>query len=157
MKTLLVLVALCSVAAADVHTNKSAKLSFDAPKTYKLDDQDTQSKGQSEDKAVALALWIVDSGDPDKATHDVAMQFYTMIGSLQWGKPKADKVNGLAAQWIDGTGLTGGNHKVDLHLVLVGPTATKKYAILVAIVDDKQDAAHKAEVTAILKSLKPAK
>jgi hypothetical protein len=156
MKSLLILCALCSAAAADVHTNKAAKLSFDAPKTYKLTEQDDSMHGESADKAVALAFWVVDSGDPDAAKANLTGQFYTMLASLQWDKPKAAKVNGLAANWIDGTGRTTGK-KVDLQVLVVGPTATKKYAILVGIVDEKQADAHKAEITAILKSLRPAK
>ena len=156
MKSLLVLTLLAGVAAADVHTNAAAKLSFDAPRTYKLTEQDTQMKGESEDKAVALAFWLVDSGDADKAQHEVATQFYTALASLAWDKPKAARLNGLAASFIDGTGRTAGK-TLDLQLVVVGPTATKKYAILIGIVDHAKADAHKAEITAILKSLKPAK
>ena len=94
-KSLVILMMLAGIAAADVHTIESAKLSFDAPKTYKLTEQDTQMKGESEDKAVALALWLVDSGDVDKAKAAVASQFYSALASLSWDKPKPAKVNGL--------------------------------------------------------------
>lgn len=147
---------LAGVAAADVHTNATAKLSFDAPKTYKLTEQDTQMKGESADKAVALVFWLVDSGDADKAEHSVATELYTALASLAWDKPKPAKVNGLPATFIDGTGRTAGK-ALDLQMVVVGPTATKKYAILIGIVDHAKTDAHKAEITAILKSLKPAK
>ncbi|MBV8759820.1 MAG: hypothetical protein JO257_21200, partial [Deltaproteobacteria bacterium] len=148
--------ALAGIAAADVHTNKQAKLSFDAPKSYKLTEEDAQMKGESEDKAVALAFWLVDSGDADKATQAVAQQFYTALASLTWEKPKTGKVNGLAATFIDGTGRTTGK-TLDLQMAVVGPTATKKYAILIGIVDHAKADAHKAEIAAILKSVKPAK
>ena len=156
MKSLLILMTLAGIAAADVHTNPSAKLSFDAPKTYKLTDEDTQVKGESDDKAVALAMWLVDSADADKAKAAVASQFYSALASLSWDKPKPAKVNGLAATFIAGTGRTTGK-TLDLQMVVVGPTATKKYAILIGIVDHAKADAHKAEITAILKSLKPAK
>ena len=156
MKSLVVLMMLAGVAAADVHTNKTAKLSFDAPKTYKLSEQDTQMKGESDDKAVALAFWLVDSGDADKAKQSVATELYTALGSIQWDKPKPERLNGLAAVSIDGTGRTTGK-VVDLHMVVVGPTATKKYAILIGIVDQAKADAHKAEIAAILKSVKTSK
>lgn len=156
MKSLLFLVALAGVAAADVHTNATAKLSFDAPKTYTLTEQDTQMKGESEDKAVALAFWLVDSSDADKAEKAVAQQFYSALASLAWDKAKPARLNGLAASFIDGTGRTAGK-TLDLQMVVVGPTATKKYAILIGIVDHAKADAHKAEITAILKSLKSAK
>lgn len=151
-----IVLALAASAAAEVHTSAAAKLSFDAPKTYKLTEQDAAMKGESDDKAVALAFWLVDSGDADHATNEVAKQFYTMIGSLQWDKPKPARVNGLAATFIDGTGRTTGK-KLDLHMVVVGPTASKKYAILIGIVDGAKADAHKAEISAILKSVKSAK
>ena len=156
MKSLVVLCALSGLAAADVHTNAAAKLSFDAPKTYTLTEQDTQMKGESEDKAVALAFWLVDSADPDPAKKAVEQQFYSALASVQWDKPKAARLNGLAANFIDGSGRTTGK-TLDLQMVVVGPTASKKYAILIGIVDHAKAAAHKAEITAILKSLKPAK
>lgn len=156
MKSLVVLLALAASAAADVHTNAAAKVSFDAPKTYKLSEQDATIKGESGDKAVALAFWLVDSGDADHAKAEVAQQFYRMIGSLQWEKPKPARVNGLAATFVDGTGRTTGK-KLDLHMVVVGPTASKKYAILVGIVDEAKADAHEAEIAAILESVKPAK
>ena len=156
MKSLLVIIALAGMAAADTHTNKATQLSFDAPKTYKLTEQDLAIKGESGDKAVALAFWVVELGDAEKAEHDVATQFYTMIGSLQWDKPRTGKVGGLPASFVDGTGRTAGK-KLDLHMAVVGPTATKKYAILVGIVDQAQAAAHQAEIATILKSLRPAK
>lgn len=151
-----IVLALATSAAAEVHTNAAAKLSFDAPKTYKLAEQDTQMKGESGDKAVALAFWLVDSGDADHATADVAAQFYKMIGSLQWDKPKPGKVNGLAATFVDGTGRTTGK-KLDLHMVVVGPTPSQKYAILIGIVDQAKADAHAAEIAAILKSVKSSK
>ena len=154
--SLVILAALCGVAAADVHTNKVAKLSIDAPGTYKLSEQDLQMKGESNDKAVALAFWLVDSGDPGHAELDVTGQFYAALGSIQWDKPTETKVNGLPAHRVDGTGRTAGK-TVDLHLVVVGPTATKKYAILIGIDDKKQAAAHKTEISKILKRLRPAK
>lgn len=156
MKSLLILFALAGAAAADVHTNAAAKLSFDAPKTYKLTEKDAQMTGESDDKAVALAFWLVDSGDTDKAKQSVATELYTALASLAWDKPKPARLNGLAANFIDGTGRTAGK-TLDLQMVVVGPTATKKYAILIGIVDHAKANAHKAEITAILKSLKSAK
>lgn len=156
MKSLVILMVLAGTAAADVHTNAAAKLSFDAPKTYKLTEEDTQMKGESDDKAVAVAFWLVDSGDADKAEHAVAMQFYAALASLVWDKPKPARLHGLAANFITGTGRTTGK-TVDLQMVVVGPTATKKYAILIGIVDHAKADAHKAEITAILKSLTPTK
>src|SRR3569623_3734800 len=156
MKSLVILMARAGAAAADVHTNAAAKLSFDAPKTYKLTEQDTQMKGESDDKAVAIAFWLVASGDADKAEHEVATQFYSALASLQRDKPKPARQSGLAANFITGPGRTPGQ-TVALQLVVVGPTATKKYAILIGIVDHAKADAHKAEITAILKSLKPAK
>jgi len=156
MKVLLVLVALCGAAAADVHTNKSAKVTVDVPKTYKMTEQDDVMRGESDDKAVALLYWNVDTGDMDEAIKKLTQELYSTVGSLQWGKPTAAKVHGLDAKWIDGTGRTLGK-SLDLRVVLAGPTATKKHVMVIGIVDHAKADAHKAEIDGILKSLKPAK
>ena len=156
MKSLLVLVALCSAAVADVHTNKVAKVSLDVPKTYSMTEQDEVMRGESSDKAVALLFWVVDTNDSDEAIRKLTGELYSMVGSLQWDKPKADKLNGLPVKWIDGTGRSVGN-TLDIRVVLAGPTAAKKSVLVVGIVDYAKADAHKAEIAAILKSLKPAK
>lgn len=156
MKALLVVIALCGVAAADVHTNKAAQVALDIPKTYKMTEQDELMRGESGDKAVALFYWNVDTGKTDEALQKLASELYSMVGSLQWDKPKAEKVHGLDAQWISGTGRSVGN-TLDISVVLAGPTATKKHVMVVGIVDHAKADAHKAEIAGILKSLKPAK
>jgi hypothetical protein len=155
-KSLAIVLLLTGIAVADVHTNKVAKVAVDVPKTYKLTEQDDLMRGESADKAVALLLWVVDTGDPDAALEKLSGELYSMVGSLAWDKPRTEKVNGLAATWIDGTGRSVGN-TLDLRVVLAGPTATKKYVMVVGIVDHAKAEAHKAEIGAILKSLKPAK
>jgi hypothetical protein len=145
-----------AVAAADVHTNKLARVSLDVPKTYAMTDQDALMRGESADKAVALLFWVIDSNDPDAAIKRLSSEIYSMVGSLHWDAPKADKLNGLPVTWIDGTGRSVGN-SLDIRVVVAGPTAAKKSVMVVGIVDHAKADAHKAEITAILKSLKPAK
>jgi len=156
MKALLVLLVLGGVAAADVHTNKTAKVTLDIPKSYKMTEQDELMRGESGDKAVALFFWVVDTSDPDEAIKKLTAELYSMVGSLQWDKPKAEKVHGLDAKWIDGTGRSVGN-TLDIRMVLAGPTATKKNVMVVSVVDHAKADAHKAEIAGILTSLKPAK
>lgn len=155
-KLVLAVLAWSAVAAADVHTNKVAKVSLDIPKTYTMTEQDELMRGESGDKAVALLFWVVDTNDPDEAIKKLTSELYSMVGSLQWDKPKADKVNGLSVRWIDGTGRSVGN-TLDIRVLLAGPTATKKNVLVVGIVDHAKADAHKAEIAAILKSVKPAK
>jgi hypothetical protein len=158
MKSLLVavLLALAGIAAADVHTNKSSGVSVDVPKTYKLTEQDELMRGESGDKAVALFFWVIDTGDPDAAIKKLSGELYSAVGSLVWDKPKADKQAGLTVTRITGSGRSVGN-TLDLSVLLVGPTATKKYAMVVGIVDHAKADAHRAEIAAILKSVKPSK
>jgi len=156
VKILVLLLALAGVAGADVHTNKASGVSVDVPKTYKLTEQDALIRGESADKAVALFFWVIDTGDPDEAIKKLSAELYSAVGSLSWDKPKADKQAGLAVTRITGTGRSVGN-TLDLSVLLVGPTATKKYAMVVGIVDHAKADAHKAEIAAILKSVKPAK
>jgi len=156
MKALVVVALLCGVAAADVHTNKAAKVTLDIPKGYKMSEQDDVMRGESADKAVALFYWNVDTGDADKALQKLGEELYKAVGSLAWDKPKAEKVHGLDAQWITGTGRSVGN-TLDLTVLLAGPTATKHHVLVVGIVDHAKAEAHKAEIAAILASLKPAK
>jgi hypothetical protein len=156
MKSLAIVVLLANAAAADVHINKVSKVSVDVPKTYKMTDKDDVIRGESADHAVALFQWNVDTSDPAEAEKQLATELYAMIGSLTWDKPRSEKVGGMAASWIDGTGRSVGN-MLDIHMVLAGPTAAKKHVIVAAIVDHAKADAHKAEITAILKSLKPAK
>jgi hypothetical protein len=145
-----------AIAAADVHANKTAKVSLDIPKTYTMTEQDDLMRGASSDKAVALLFWVIDTNDPDEAIKKLTGELYSAVGSLQWDKPKADKLNGLPVKWIDGTGRSVGNH-LDISMVLAGPTADKKNVMVVALVDHAKADAHKAEIAAILKSLKPTK
>jgi hypothetical protein len=156
MKALVVVALLCGVVSADVHTNKVAKVTLDIPKTYKMSEQDDVMRGESADKAVALFYWNVDTGDADEALKKLAEELYKAVGSLAWDKPKAEKVHGLDAQWITGTGRSVGN-TLDLTVLFAGPTATKHHVLVVGIVDHAKAEAHKAEIAAILKSLKPAK
>lgn len=156
MKALVVLALLSNIAVADVHTNKNAKVSLEIPKTYKMTEQDDLMRGESADKAVALLYWNVDTGDTDAALKKLGEELYSMVGSLSWDKPKAEKVHGLDAQWITGTGRSVGN-TLDITVVLAGPTATKKHVMVIGIVDHAKADAHKAEIATILKSLKPAK
>jgi hypothetical protein len=156
MKALVVLVVLGGIAAADVHTNKAAKVSVDIPKTYKLTETDDVIRGESADKAVAVFYWNVDTGDAAEATKKLGQELYAAVGSLSWNKPTSGKLNGLDVQWITGTGRSVGN-TLDISVVLAGPTATKRHVMVVGIVDHAKADAHKAEIAAILKSLKPAK
>jgi hypothetical protein len=156
MKALVILALLSTVATADVHTNKNAKVTLEIPKSYKMTEQDDVMRGESADKAVALIYWNVDTGNIDDATKKLAQELYSMIGSLTWGKPRTEKVNGLDATWVDATGRSA-NTSLDISVVLAGPTSTKRYAMVVGIVDHAKADAHKAEIAAILKSLKPAK
>ena len=66
-KLVLAVLAWSAVAAADVHTNKVAKVSLDIPKTYTMTEQDELMRGESGDKAVALLFWVVETNDPDEA------------------------------------------------------------------------------------------
>ena len=156
MKALVVLALLSNIAVADVHTNKNAKVSLEVPRSYKLTEQDDLMRGESGDKAVALLYWNVDTGDTDEAIKKLTGELYSMVGSLAWDKPKAEKVHGLDGQWITGTGRSVGN-TLDITVLLAGPTTTKKHVMVVGIVDHAKADAHKAEIAAILKSLKPAK
>ncbi len=156
MKALAVVIALGGVAAADVHTNKAAQVALDVPRTYKVTEKDDLMNGESADKAVALLYWNVDADKTDDALQKLGSELYSMVGSLQWDKPRAEKVHGLDAQWISGTGQSVGN-TLDISVVFAGPTATKKHVMVVGIVDHAKADAHKAEIAGILKSLKPVK
>jgi hypothetical protein len=121
-----------------------------------MTDKDDVIRGESADHAVAVFQWNVDTSDPAEAEKLLATELYSMIGSLQWDKPRSDKLNGLDATWIDGTGRSVGN-TLDIRMILAGPTGARKHVILATLVDHAKADAHKAEIAAILKSLKPAK
>ena len=156
MKALVVLALLSNIATADVHTNKNAKVTLEIPKSYKMTEQDDLMRGESGDKAVALFYWNVDAADADEALKKLGEELYKAVGSLAWDKPKAEKVHGLDAQWITGTGRSVGN-TLELTVLFAGPTATKHHVLVVGIVDHAKADAHKAEIATILKSLKPTK
>lgn len=158
MRTLMMIsmLAWSAVAAADVHTNKLARVSLDIPKTYSMTDQDDLMRGESADKAVALLFWVIDSNAPDAAIKRLTSELYAMVGSLRWDKPKPGKLNRLPVTWIEGTGRSVGN-SLDIRVLVAGPTAADKSVMVVGIVDHAKAGAHKAEITAILKSLRPAK
>jgi hypothetical protein len=156
MKALVVVALLSGVAAADVHTNQAANVSVEIPKTYKMTEQADVMRGESADKAVALFYWNVDTGKVDEALKKLDAELYSSVSKLTWGKPKAGKVNGLPAEWIDGTGTSVGT-TLDIQVVLAGPTSTKKHVMVIGVIDHAKADAHKAEIAGILKSLKPAK
>jgi hypothetical protein len=156
MKALVVLALLSNIATADVHTNKNAKVTVEIPKSYKMTETDDIMRGESDDKAVALFYWNVDAANIDDATKRLGQELYSAVSGLTWGKPRTEKLNGLEATWIEGTGKSL-NASLDLSVVFAGPTSTKRHVMVVGVVDHAKADAHKAEIAAILKSLKPAK
>ncbi len=153
-----VLLLVCSgVAAAEVKTAKNAKVTVTTPKGYKVDAKDDNvMRGESKDKAVAVFVWTVDTTDVASAQKMLAGELYSSVAGLKWDKPRTDKVNGLPAAFFDGSGRAVGA-ALDIAVVLVGPTATKKGVIVMAAVDHEKRAAHQAEIDTMFKSVKPLK
>jgi hypothetical protein len=155
-----VLACLLAFPSAAVHaepkTSKAAKVTLDVPKGWKVDVKDDTMRGESGDKQVALLMWVVDSADVDAATKKLDGELYSAVASLKWGKPTAAKVHGLKASYIDGTGRAVSG-ELDVKVIVVGPTATKKGVILVAAVEHAKLDAHKAEIQALFESVRPAR
>lgn len=147
----------CAVAAADVKTAKNAKVTVTTPKGYKVEAKDDNVlRGESADKAVAVFVWTVDTTDLDAAQKMLAGELYSSVAALKWDKPRTAKVHGLPAQFFEGSGRAVGA-ALDIEVVLVGPTSTKKGVIVMAAVDHEKRAAHQAEIDAMLKSVTPLK
>jgi hypothetical protein len=146
----------CAVAQAEVRTSKAAKVSIDIPAAWKMDVKDDLMRGESADKAVALMFWVVESGDVKEATKKLDHELYQAIAKLKWEAPRKATINGLTAAYVDGHGYSV-NKIVDLQVVVVGPTPSKKGVIVVAAVDHMKLEGHTAELDAIFKSLRPVK
>lgn len=148
-----------TAARADVHVCPPAKLSVDLPKDWHVVAGKDAGviRAESPDKAVAVALWVIPKPDLKAATKDIDKQLVGVVKHQKWDAAQADRLHGMHAYTVEGTGVSGGGNVVDLLVVVVGPTPTKKGAIVLAAVDHAKLDAHWQEVDRILKSVAPVK
>jgi hypothetical protein len=160
MRALVVLVvtALAATASADVHVLAPAKVSVDIPASWHIDAKASNMiRAASADQAVALVLWSIDDPSLSAATKEVDAQLVGVVKHQKWGRAQEDDLHGMRAYAVDGSGVSGGGNTVDLFVMIVGPTPSKKGAIVLAAVDHtKLDANWKA-LDAALRSVSPVK
>jgi len=159
MTRLLLVIALCAlggIAGATPRTSKAGKVSIDVPASWRVIVTDDTMKGESGDKEVALLSWVVDSADVAAATKKLDGELYGAVAHLTWGKPRKARVHGLRASYVDGTGRAVGG-TLDVKVIVVGPTPTKKGLIVVAAVTHAKLAAHAAEIQTLFQSIRRAK
>src|SRR5690348_15070079 len=131
----LAVLALASTASADVHRLEPAKISVDLPSSWHVDAKTpTVIRGASPDNGVALVLWVIDDPSLSAATKAIDAQLVGVVKHQKWGRAQEDDLHGMHAYAVDGTGVSGGGNVVDLFVMVVGPTPSKKGAIVLAAV-----------------------
>lgn len=150
------LVLASGAARADVHVHPAAKVAIDVPPAWRVSHHAGVVIARAPDDTAALLFWVVDKPDLAAAAAELAAATKGKLAKLVWGKPKDADINGLKGQRKEGTAeLRGRPAHVSLAMVRTG--ATKKVAIVLGGVDDRDRGAHGATLAHILDSLAPVK
>jgi hypothetical protein len=156
--SLLCLVLVSGVAAADVYKSKAAKVSVEIPKTWSVDAKDELIRAASANNEVAVVMWVVDTPDVKPALTKLEGELYSAIKSLRWvDKTKKLKVNKLKGTWVEGVGVSGRATQLDVIVFVAGPTPAKKGVILFAVVDHDKYEANRSAIQSVFGTLKPTK
>lgn len=154
----LVVIALAATASADVHVLAPAKVTVDIPAAWHVDAKAANIiRAASPDKAIALVLWSIDDPSLSAATKEIDAQLVGVVKHQKWGRAQEDNLNGMHAYAVNGSGVSGGGNTVALFVIVVGPTPSKKGAIVLAAVDPAKVDADWKVLEATLQSISPAK
>lgn len=155
----LVLLLVTSVAAADVHTSKTGKVSISIPEKWPVvNATDELVRTASPDGAVAFVFWVVDSADTKAALTKLERELYSSIQGLKWvEKTKKLKINRIPATWVEGTGVNARAAQLDVLVVVAGPTSTKKGVIMLAVVEHEKLQANRKTIQSLFQTLKRTK
>jgi hypothetical protein len=157
---LVVLLLLTGIATADTHASKAGKVSIDLPKKWPVAGAatDTLLRAASPDNTVAFVFWVMDTYDTKEVLTTLEGELYSAIQGLKWvDKTKKLKIHNLPSTWIEGVGVNGAAKELDILVTVSGPTATKKGAVMLAVVEHDKLAANKKAIEAIFQSLRPTK
>jgi len=152
--------ALCVWAAearAEVKVHKAAQVSIDIPTGWSMQAPDEQTLILMDPKQdVLIRLAVVEAADAEKAVNVTDAQVKQFVQDVKWGdKAKPTELNGLKGLRLKGEGKIQGK-PVDLGVLILG-TPSKKVLLVLALIDHATVAAHDAEITGFINSIKPAK
>ncbi len=144
-------------ARAEVKVHKAGQVSVDVPTGWSLQAPDENTMIVMDPKQdVLVRLAIVDAADTEKAVNVTEAQVRQFVQDVKWSdKHTPIKLNGMNGIRLEGSGAIKGK-PVDLGVLLV-ESPSKKVVLVLVLIDHATVAAHKAEVSAFLNSLKPAK
>ena len=146
--------AIAGTAQAEVKTHKAAQVSLDVPAGWKGQGDENNMVLLDPKEEVMFVLRIVEGSELQKALNDADVFIAKQIEKPTWKDKKDVKLNGMNSITREGTGTYKGK-PVDVG-VLVIATPSKKFLLVLALIDHSAAAAHKTEVRAFVNSIKPA-
>jgi hypothetical protein len=152
---LMLLVVCTALAAADPRVNKTAGLSVEYPKDWKVHVDAGSMFGSDPKEEAAVFFSVADAADLQKVGDAIEAQLAKLATDVAWGKPDKVKVNGLDAVAMKGTAKIDDKPVKTAAILLVSPT--KKGVFLLGLVQADKEAAHRKELDTIAGSLRPAK
>lgn len=145
-------------ARADVYPSKAGKVSIVIPKKWSVKATDELVRAASPDNQIALVFWIVESAEMKPNLQKLEGELYSSIQGLKWvDDAKKLKINGIPATWVEGVGVSGTDHQLDVLVVIAGPTKTKKGVLMFAAVEHDKLKANQKTIQAIFQTLKATK
>jgi hypothetical protein len=155
---LLVLLGSATAARAEVHASKTAKVSIDLPKTWKVDTTDTFIRAASGNNEVGFALLVIDKPDTKAALSRLEGELYSAVQGLKWvDKTTKMKIHGLPSTLVQGVGVNARAAQLDVLVVVSGPTPAKNAVVMFAAVEHDKLAANKKAIMAAFNSLRRTK
>ena len=155
---LFVLLATATVAHANVHEAKAAKVTIALPKKWTVDSQEQFIRAASDNNEVAFALLVVDKADVKEALTRLEGELYSAVQGLKWvDKTTKLTIGKMPSTLVQGVGVSSRATALDVQVVVAGPTPAKKGVIMLAAVDHDKLAANNKAIMAAFKSLKPMK
>jgi hypothetical protein len=152
---LLSLVFAVPAATAAPLVSKTAGMSIELPANYTAQTKgDVLIVAQDSTGEAGLLVVVVDQANAKKALKLLGAKASSIFTNAKWGKPKATKISGLSGFEVHGAALMQGK-PVDVAVLVLGPTPTGKGLLIFGAIEHGKDV-HKAEIGAILQSLKPA-
>jgi predicted Zn-dependent protease len=158
MRLVIVLFAIAAattVARGDVHVSKVANLSIEVPHDWKIDVKKNVMFALDPSNAVVVMFASEpDVTDPSKLV-DIINKLLSFTTELKWGPQTKVELNGLGAVTMSGTAMANRTAQTLRAVMVVTPNKVGTY--LITGVYTSFESAHKAELDAIVASLKPVK
>lgn len=154
MSAIVVLILLvASTAVADIQRNKSANVSVDIPRAWKVTAQDADNLFASDSTGVAAVMFANSDGTtPKTVAAEVDAMLATMARDVKWGPRQPITVGGRKATSMTGSARTG---DVVVHTrVVMLITPKGKGVFLLEVVAANNEAAHRGTLDKIAASLK---